>query len=29
MEPGGIRLLVGHKVWHDIIEDLQAAFARI
>jgi cystathionine beta-lyase/cystathionine gamma-synthase len=29
MEPGGIRLSVGLEDWHDIIEDLQAAFARI
>ena len=29
MEPGGIRLSVGLEDWHDIIEDLQAAFMRI
>jgi len=29
MEPGGIRLSVGLEDWHDIIEDLQAAFERI
>jgi len=29
MEPGGIRLSVGLEDWHDIIEDLRAAFERI
>jgi cystathionine beta-lyase/cystathionine gamma-synthase len=29
MEPGGIRLSVGLEDWHDIIEDLRAAFEQI
>lgn len=28
MEPGGIRLSIGLEDWHDIIEDLRAAFER-
>jgi methionine-gamma-lyase len=29
LEPGGIRLSIGLEDWHDIIEDLQAAFEKI
>jgi methionine-gamma-lyase len=29
MEPGGIRLSVGLEDWHDVIEDLRAAFEQI
>jgi cystathionine beta-lyase/cystathionine gamma-synthase len=29
MEPGGIRLSIGLEDWHDIIEDLRAAFEKI
>jgi methionine-gamma-lyase len=29
MEPGGIRLSIGLEDWHDIIEDLRAAFETI
>ena len=29
VEPGGIRLSIGLEDWHDIIEDLRAAFNRI
>jgi cystathionine beta-lyase/cystathionine gamma-synthase len=29
LEPGGIRLAIGLEDWHDIIEDLQAAFDAI
>lgn len=29
MEPGGIRLSVGLEDWHDVIEDLRAAFDQI
>jgi cystathionine beta-lyase/cystathionine gamma-synthase len=29
LEPGGIRLSVGLEDWHDLIEDLQAAFEQV
>ena len=29
LEPGGIRLSVGLEDWHDLIEDLRAAFDQI
>ena len=29
IEPGGIRLSIGLEDWHDLIEDLRAAFEQI
>jgi cystathionine beta-lyase/cystathionine gamma-synthase len=29
VEPGGIRLSMGLEDWHDILEDLRAAFALV
>jgi methionine-gamma-lyase len=29
LEPGGIRLSMGLEDWHDILEDLRAAFALV